>query len=318
MLAADFSILDDEKDEAKSADDHDDHGGEAHSNHSEEKPHGDEEHGSDHKEDDHGHEHGDDDHGHNDESHGHEGEWEIADSMGYYLNPDHLIGHVQDSDYFEMPAIGSMDFEKKVPLKIPHISPWTNEKPLIGKNGTLIKVDTDTNQFIGPATFQPTKFVILQLIGALIVCAIFIPYARRVRNGNPPKGWFWNMIDAAVYYVRDEIATPGIGSHDVKRFLPFVWTVFFFVLVLNLIGMVPGLGAATGSISVTAALALSVFGIVVITGMKKMGVVGFIKAQAPHLDVSPAIGFILIPVIWAIEMFGLMIKHVVLAVRLFA
>ena len=160
--------------------------------------------------------------------------------------------------------------------------------------------------------------MILELVGALIVCAIFIPYARRVKNGNPPQGWFWNMIDTLVCFVKDDIATPGIGSHDVKRFLPFVWSIFFFVLALNLIGMIPSLGAATGSISVTAALALSVFAVVVATGMKKMGVVGFIKAQAPHLDVHPVLKAFLIPMIWAIEMFGLFIKHIVLAVRLFA
>ena len=285
--------------------------------HSEEAGHKDDGHGeaAGHKDDGHGHgshgEHADDGHAHED------GDWDIMDSMGYYLNPDHLIGHVQDANYFELPAIGSFDFKEKGKLTIPQISPWTDEEPFFGTNGT-IAFETKGNQFIGPATFQPTKFVVLELIGALIVCAIFIPYARRVKDGKPPKGWFWNMIDAGVNYVRDEIAVPGIGSHDAKRFLPFVWTIFFFVLVLNLIGMVPGLGAATGSISVTAAFALSVFFVVVGTGVKKMGVVGFVKAQAPHLDINPVLKAVLIPMIWAIEMFGLMIKHVVLAVRLFA
>ena len=64
--------------------------------------------------------------------------------------------------------------------------------------------------------------------------------------------------------------------------------------------------------------ALVVFLVVMATGMKKMGVVGFIKAQAPHLDINPVLKAVLIPMIWAIEMFGLLIKHIVLAVRLFA
>ena len=323
MLTAKLINVDDEQDDAKKTEGHDDHQGHEggdhdaadHDSHGEDHAAATDSHSDDHahEKDGHdGHEHHEGEH-----SHDHEGEWTMADSMGHYLNPDHLIGHVQDSNYFELPAVGTWDFDEKGKILIPHISPFTDEEPFIGENG-VIEVDTSSNQFIGPATFQPTKFVVLELIGALIVCAIFIPYARRIRNGEPPKGWFWNMIDAGVCYVRDEIATPGIGSHDVKRFLPFVWTIFFFVLVLNLIGMVPGLGAATGSISVTAALALSVFGVVILTGMKKMGVVGFIKAQAPHLDVSPALKFILLPAIWAIEMFGLFIKHIVLAVRLFA
>ncbi|MCL4155618.1 UNVERIFIED_CONTAM: hypothetical protein GTU68_013616 [Idotea baltica] len=82
--------------------------------------------------------------------------------------------------------------------------------------------------------------------------------------------------------------------------------------------MVPGLGAATGSLTVTAALALVVFGVVIGTGSKKMGVLGFWKAQVPHMDLPAALGVILVPMIWAIEVFGLFVKHVVLAVRLFA
>ena len=292
----------------------------------------DQEHDEKHKADDKSHDHPADkphDEGHveahADDGHAHEADpadWSIAKSMSYYLDPDHLIGHVQDSNYFELPAIGTFDYKEKGKIVIPRMSPWTSEHPLVGENGTIdipgVAIRPNGNQFFGPIDFQPTKFVILELIGALIVCAIFIPYARKIKNGDRPTGRLSNLLDSAVCYVRDEIAVPGIGSHDAKRFLPFVWSIFFFVLVLNLIGMVPGLGAATGSISVTAALALAVFFVVLGTGMKKMGVVGFLKAQAPHLDVSPALKLVLLPMIWAIEVFGLFIKHMVLAVRLFA
>jgi F-type H+-transporting ATPase subunit a len=256
---------------------------------------------------------------------GHSEKSGIERSMDYYLSPDHLIGHVQDAHYFE--GFGfkqkidektgeKVDTFEKNQIKIPWISPWTEDKPFMGENAAVIPFTP--NDFVGPATFQPSKFVILELIGALILCAVFIPFARKIRNGDRPTGRLSNMLDATLCYVRDEIALPGIGSQDTKRFLPFVWTIFFFVLVLNLIGMVPGFGAATGSISVTAALALAVFFVVMATGMKKMGVVGFLKAQAPHLDIHPALKLILVPMIWAIEVFGLMIKHMVLAVRLFA
>ncbi len=244
-----------------------------------------------------------------------DGSWTMADAMGHYLGRDHLISHVQDADYFE--GFGFDEHGERNKVEIPWISPFTNEKPFLGENG-LISIKTEKNDFLGKATFQPTKFVILELIGALIVCAIFIPYARRIRNGDRPKGRFWNMVDAAVCYVRDEIAVPSIGSSDAGRFLPLVWTVFFFVLTLNLIGMVPGFGAATGSISVTIAFAMVIFFVVIATGMKKMGVVGFLKAQAPHLDLPPAMKLVLLPMIWAIEVFGLVLKHMVLAVRLFA
>jgi F-type H+-transporting ATPase subunit a len=237
--------------------------------------------------------------------------------MGYYLGPDSLIGHVQDSDHFELPAFPPWgEGMMKGKLSIPQISPYTDESPMMGENGSVWAYQK--NDFIGPVTFQPTKFVVLELIGALIVAAVFIPYARRIKSGNRPVGRFWNVIDVMVCYIRDEVAMPGIGSADAKRFLPFIWTIFFFVLTLNLLGMVPGLGAATGSISVTAALAISVFFVVMSTGIKKMGFAGFLKAQAPHLDINPVLKIILIPMIWGIEVFGLLIKHAVLAVRLFA
>ena len=272
-----------------------------------------------------GHDHEEDGHDHEGDGHGHEGDavstadWndDIDLAMGYYLGPDNLIGHVQDSDHFELPAFPPWgEGMMKGKLSIPQISPYTDESPMMGENGSVWAYQK--NDFIGPVTFQPTKFVVLELIGALIVAAVFIPYARRIKSGNRPVGRFWNVIDVMVCYIRDEVAMPGIGSADAKRFLPFIWTIFFFVLTLNLLGMVPGLGAATGSISVTAALAISVFFVVMSTGIKKMGFAGFLKAQAPHLDINPVLKIILIPMIWGIEVFGLLIKHAVLAVRLFA
>ena len=175
--------------------------------------------------------------------------------------------------------------------------------------------------FLGNVTFQPTKFIVLEFFAALIVAAIFVTLGRKMKSGEPVKGRFWNMLEAGCVYVRDEIARPSIGSKDGDRFLPFLWTIFFFVLTMNLIGMVPGLGAATGSISVTASLALVVFAMVLFVGMKKLGAVGFWKAQAPHINIDGAMSplkYVLVPMIWGIEVFGLFVKHLVLAVRLFA
>jgi F-type H+-transporting ATPase subunit a len=239
------------------------------------------------------------------------GKWSIEQALAFHLDTDHLIAHVQDSTHFEWFGFDGEGHKKKI--EIPKILPL--DRPVLGDNG-LIPIKT--NDFIGNATFQPTKFLVLELVAALIVCAIFIPYARRIRNGDQPKGRFWNMIDAMVLFVRDQVAVPSIGSHDARRFLPFVWTIFFFILTLNLLGMIPGLGAATGSISVTAAFALAVFFLVIGTGVAKMGLLNFLKAQAPHLDIHPAMKIVLLPAIWMIEMFGLLIKHAVLAVRLFA
>ena len=245
-----------------------------------------------------------------------------GNGMAYHLSTDHLIGHVQDQTFFEFPAF---DFKNTVKLDIPN--------PLgRGNNNPFIKFSTDVedehghviqkeNEFLGNVTFAPTKFIVLEFFAALIVAALFITLGRKMKSGEPVKGRFWNMLEAGCTYVRDEIARPSIGTKDADRFLPFLWTVFFFVLAMNLIGMIPGFGAATGSISVTASLALVVFGLVLFVGMQKLGGVGFWKAQAPHIEIGGALSplkYILIPVIWMIEVFGLFIKHLVLAVRLFA
>lgn len=270
------------------------------------------------------HAHGDESHagaghdGHNGE-HGHEAaeitaeNWTIQNSMDWYLHPDHLIGHVQDSTYFEVPSFHLTEENEPIKIDIPNPLGWTDDNPMFP--------GVPQNDFLGPITFQPTKFVVLELFAAIIVAVLFITLGRKIKSGDPVKGRFWNMLEAGCVYVRDEIARPSIGTKDSERFIPFLWTIFFFVLAMNLIGMVPGLGSATGSISITASIALVVFGVVLFTGMKKMGAVGFVKAQAPHIEIDGALSplkYILVPMIWAIEVFGLFIKHVVLAVRLFA
>jgi F-type H+-transporting ATPase subunit a len=119
-------------------------------------------------------------------------------------------------------------------------------------------------------------------------------------------------------YFRDNVARPCIGRHDADKFVPFLWTIFFFVLACNLSGMVPWMGSPTGSLAVTGALAFTTFLVVIGSGMRKLGAVGFWKAQVPHMDLSPGLKVLLIPMIFVIEIFGLLVKHGVLAVRLLA
>ncbi len=250
-------------------------------------------------------------------------DWTIQNSMDWYLSPDHLIGHVQDQTFFEFPAF---NFKDTVTVPLPNPLGWTDAKPMYkfsvdvkDDHGEVIGQKED--DFLGNVTFQPTKFVVIELFSALIVAAIFITLGQKMKSGAPVRGRFWNMLEAGCLYIRDEVARPSIGSKDGDRFLPFLWTIFFFVLTMNLIGMIPGLGSATGSISITASLALVVFVLVLSVGTKKLGVVGFWKAQAPHIQIDGALSplkYILVPMIWGIEVFGLFIKHLVLAVRLFA
>lgn len=107
-------------------------------------------------------------------------------------------------------------------------------------------------------------------------------------------------------------------GHPADRYLPFVWSCFFYVLFCNLLGAVPMMGSATAEINVTAALAIAVVLMVIIVGTKQSGFVGFWTSLAPSMDVPGVIKPVLMVVIWVIELLGFVIKHGVLAVRLFA
>ena len=169
-----------------------------------------------------------------------------------------------------------------------------------------------------PVELKFTKFMLLELIVALLMAVVFIRLANKMSNGDRPKGRLWNLLEAMILYIRDDVARPAIGDHDADRFLPLLWTMFFFVLGCNLLGLVPWAGSATGSLATTGALAMITFATVVGAGMAKMGFLGFFKSQVPHMDLPGPLAVLLIPMIFVIEMMGLLIKHFVLAVRLLA
>jgi F-type H+-transporting ATPase subunit a len=106
--------------------------------------------------------------------------------------------------------------------------------------------------------------------------------------------------------------------HEGDRFVPLLLTLFFFVLGCNLLGMVPWAGSPTASFSVTLALAGVTMLTVIVAGMLKFGFLGFFANQVPTMDLPLPLAILLKPMIFAIEMLGLCIKHLILAVRLLA
>jgi F-type H+-transporting ATPase subunit a len=166
--------------------------------------------------------------------------------------------------------------------------------------------------------FQLTKFMVLEVIAAVLMLAVFLPLARRMRAGERPQGKFWNGFEVVLVFVRDEIARPSIGRHDADRYLPFLWTIFFFVLFCNLLGILPWAGSPTGCLTVTVAMAAITFITVLAAGIGKFGLVGFWTSLVPHMELPKVLAVFLIPMILVIEIAGLLIKHVVLAVRLLA
>jgi len=205
------------------------------------------------------------------------------------INPVELAGHVKDAESFHLP------FGLEIPL--PH--------------GTVEVLGREIH-------LRLTKFMALELVAALLMLLIFIPLARNIATGQRPRGRIWNLFEAVLLFVRDEMVRPAIGRPEADRFLPFIWTLFIFILFCNLLGLVPWAGSPTGSISVTAAMALIAFGVVMGAGMKKSGLLGFWTGLVPHMELPWLLAILLKPMILFIEIFGLLIKHTILAVRLLA
>ena len=216
----------------------------------------------------------------------------------------HAIGHVKDSDYFEVPRFISSTGHLAIP------QPFYSESRKIELGGPFAPLD-----------LKITKFMVLELIVAVLMAAIFIRLAGKIASSSAygaPKGRFANMFEGALLFIRDQIARPAIGHHDGDKFLPFLWTLFFFVLFANLLGILPWMGSATGAIATTGALAIITLAVVIGAGSAKLGFVGFWKGLVPHMDLPKPIAVLLIPLMFAIELLGLIIKHFVLSVRLLA
>ena len=227
------------------------------------------------------------------------------------LSADELFAHVQDSPDFHLPR----NFGHNGHVEIPQPFADAHDPSVVWQPQTGFAV---LDEMLEPLDLVFTRFMVIELLAAAIIAALAIAVAMWLRGGGAPKGRLWNAFEAVLLFLRDEVARPTIGKHDADKYMPFLWTLFFFVLLCNLLGMVPWLGSPTGALACTAALAFCTFVVVIGSGMAKMGPVGFLKAQVPHMDLPTPIAVFLVPMIFVIEIFGLLVKHFVLAVRLLA
>jgi F-type H+-transporting ATPase subunit a len=173
----------------------------------------------------------------------------------------------------------------------------------------------ELGSFLG---IQITRFMVMELVAAILMLLILIPVVRHIVRNPVSRGRVPNMFEAMLLFIRDDVARPSIGGHGADHFLPYLWTVFFFVLFNNLLGMFPGGASPTGNVNVTAALALMTLLVVIFSGMRELGVAGYWIAIVPHMDVPKIMKPFLWGLMFMIEVAGLLIRHVVLAIRLFA
>ncbi len=163
-----------------------------------------------------------------------------------------------------------------------------------------------------------SKFMVVEVIVGIIMIAVFSWLGRKVAHGAAPKGKVWNLLESMVVFIKDDVAEPAVGHHDSHTYIPYLWTIFFFVLGCNLMGMIPWMGSPTGTFGVTLALAMLTLGASVSGSMRRFGFFGFFKNLVPHLDLPWILYIPIFTGLLAIEFGGLLIKHAVLAIRLLA
>jgi F-type H+-transporting ATPase subunit a len=165
-----------------------------------------------------------------------------------------------------------------------------------------------------PFDFSMTKTVIGMLSAAIIGLILFLSMARSYkRTGiSHPQG-IQRFLEPLILFVRDDIAIPNLGIHKYEKYMPYLLTAFFFILINNLMGLIPfppPFGAnVTGNIAITFLLACCTFFITQFSGN---------KAYWRHIFATPGVPFWLLPVMIPVEIIGMFSKPFALMIRLFA
>ncbi len=165
-----------------------------------------------------------------------------------------------------------------------------------------------------PLDFSMTKAVAGMLFAALIGLWLFLSLSRSYKKTgiSHPKG-IQGFLEPIILFVRDDIAVPNIGSHKYMRYMPYLLSVFFFILINNVMGLIPfppPFGAnVTGNIAVTMTLALFTFVIIQINGT---------KTYWKHIFATPGVPVWLLPIMIPVEFIGMIAKPFALMIRLFA
>ncbi len=217
----------------------------------------------------------------------------------------------------------------------------------------LFAADDPTNHVKDVVLWQPEGWpplITMHMVTIVVVTIIFVlammKVAKAVATGPESegneryitKGRFSQMIEAMVIYLRDEMLEPVLGEKHTKRYLPYLMTVFFFVLFNNLFGLLPILdiihlthldqklfkgntpigGTATANIMVTAALAFLSLILIQIHALRELGIIGWLKHQTGGLHEEAWYIWPVMLIVVPVELLGHLIKPVALSIRLFA
>ena len=168
--------------------------------------------------------------------------------------------------------------------------------------------------------FSPTRHVVFLLLAAVLCCLVLITAARahvrHTTNLGRPKG-FATGIESMVLYIRQEVALPNLGHHG-EKYVPFILTLFWFILFANVLGLVPYGSTATGNISVTATLAIITFVMIEVAGIRANGFGYLHTIFYWNKDLPMVVRVPMFVLMSPIEVIGKISKPFALTIRLFA
>jgi len=183
-------------------------------------------------------------------------------------------------------------------------------------SGKIVRKDTEGNEIRPDLDFSFTKNVLAIFMSIFVLMFVFLSVAKayKKREGKAPKG-LQSFMEPIIIFIRDDIAKASIGEKRYKKYLPFLLTIFFFILINNLLGIIPffpGGANVTGNIGVTGVLAAFTFIITTFSGNKNYWL---------HIVNAPGVPWWLkipVPLMPVVELMGVFTKPFVLMVRLFA
>jgi F-type H+-transporting ATPase subunit a len=207
-------------------------------------------------------------------------------------------------------------------MEIPYWAPPFAKELCIGRHVGTECLPLWEPIHLGSLTLQlsPTKHVVMLLLASTIAVLLLVGSARaHVRHTNAigrPRG-LATAIEAMVLYIRNEVILPNVGHHG-NGYVPYLLSVFFFILFMNLLGLIPYGATATGNISVTATLAALSFIVVEISGIRSLGRHYWSTIFYWNKDLALPMRLIMFIVMSPVELLGKFSKPFALAIRLFA
>lgn len=184
----------------------------------------------------------------------------------------------------------------------------------LNKGATVIELDEEHHPINAskPLSFSITRNVFMMWVSVVVLLLLFITSARKYKKSddNVPSG-LAGFIEPLVIFVRDDIAIPMIGENKYKKYMPFLLTIFFFIWINNIFGLIPIINGAnvSGNIAFTMTLAVFTFIITTISGNKNYW---------KHIFWMPGVPVPMKIFLIPIELIGVFVKPISLMIRLFA